>query len=150
MSTAGPFILARLASVRTQNKTILPVCKNQFAAQAACDRDHRGTCCTHALAVDASLLQNKKNTSLSVSYFHLAVWWRPQTGAQWRAGFFFWAAFRLANRSQAKVGLLRGTLRSRAHAPRVGTRPGVYPAKAGHPPPRVVYSGISRIRQNQR
>ena len=74
-----------------------------------------------------------KNTSLSVSYFHLAVWWRPQTGAQWRAGFFFWAAFRLANRSQAKVGLLRGTLRSRAHARRVGTRFGVYPAKAGHP-----------------
>ncbi|MFO0489993.1 MAG: hypothetical protein ACK5ZY_17125 [Cyclobacteriaceae bacterium] len=60
MSTAGPFMLARLASVRTQNKTILPVCKNQLAAQAACDRDHRGTCCTHALAVDASLLQNKK------------------------------------------------------------------------------------------
>ena len=54
---------------------------------------------------------------------------------------FFGAAFRLANRSQAKVGLLRGTLRSRAHAPRMGTRPGVYPAKAGHPRPRGVYSG---------
>ena len=53
--------------------------------------------------------------------------------AEWRDIFFFWAAFRLANRSQAKVGLLRGTLRSRAHARRVGTRPGVYPAKAGHP-----------------
>ena len=53
--------------------------------------------------------------------------------AEWRDIFFFWAAFRLANRSQAKVGLLRGTLRSRAHARRSGTRPGVYPAKAGHP-----------------
>jgi hypothetical protein len=51
------------------------------------------------------------------------------------------AAFRLANRSQAKVGLLRGTLRSRAQARCVSTRPGVYPAKAGHPRPRGVYSG---------
>ena len=54
-------MLALLASVRTQNKTILPVCKNQFAAQAACARDHRGTCYTHALAVGASLLQNQKH-----------------------------------------------------------------------------------------
>ena len=64
-----------------------------------------------------------KNTSLSVSYFHLAVWWRPQTGAQWRAGFFFWAAFRLANRSQAKVGLLRGRCSLRTRAKRAGTKP---------------------------
>jgi len=51
-------MLARLASVRTQNKTILPVCKNPFAAQTARAHDLRGTCCTRALAVGASLLQN--------------------------------------------------------------------------------------------
>jgi hypothetical protein len=54
-------MLARLASVRTQNKTILLVCKNQFAAQTARAHDFRGTRCTHALAVGASLLQNQKH-----------------------------------------------------------------------------------------
>ena len=53
-------MLALLANVRTQNKTILPVCKNQFAAQTARAHDFRGTCYTRALAVGASLLSKLK------------------------------------------------------------------------------------------
>ena len=48
----------KVGHARVKWRTILPVGKNQFADQAACARDHRGTCCTHALAVGASLLQN--------------------------------------------------------------------------------------------